>query len=105
MHPFLTHQTDLTKHTDLAAVNCNSAPVQSGLLQRWARSTIQSWKRRKMIAALHAMDNHLLKDIGINRHDIARVVDGFDDRELRMVPLAPSSNPNRVEADIKQIAA
>ncbi|WP_349367320.1 MAG: hypothetical protein ABL311_11550 [Nitratireductor rhodophyticola] len=35
------------------------------------------------------MDDNLLDDIGISRNDIPRVVNGFDDRELRMRPVSP----------------
>lgn len=39
-----------------------------------ARSLARKWQRRKAIAQLEAMDDYLLKDIGINRSDIRRVV-------------------------------
>ena len=37
------------------------------------------------------MDDRLLRDIGLNRGDIERVVGGFDGRKLRMNPLAPTA--------------
>ena len=59
-----------------------------------------------MIAALEAMDDRLLRDIGIYRNDIPRVVDGLDDRELRMRPLAaPAAKPVEIYDDIYRKAA
>ena len=43
-----------------------------------------------MIRALEALDDRLLRDIGLERGDIEDLVDSFDDRELRMVPLSPT---------------
>lgn len=60
-----------------------------GRLRRLARNVVRNWQRRRMIAALRAMDDNLLDDIGISRNDIPRVVNGFDDRELRMRPVSP----------------
>ncbi|MFC3725651.1 DUF1127 domain-containing protein [Neoaquamicrobium sediminum] len=60
-----------------------------GMLGRWARNIVRNWQRHRMIAALRAMDDNLLHNIGISRNDIPRIVDGFDDRELRMRPVAP----------------
>lgn len=61
---------------------------QKGPIRRWIAAAFRQWQRQKMIAALQAMDSRVLQDIGIERCDIERVVDGFDDRELRMVPVA-----------------
>lgn len=102
MYPNVTHQNHLTKRTDLLPVNTNAKPAQSSQLQRWVRAVRKNWKRRKMIAELHAMDNHLLKDIGIARYEINCLVDAFDDRELRIVPLAPIAN---LESAKSRIAA
>ncbi|WP_198144844.1 DUF1127 domain-containing protein [Pseudorhodobacter aquimaris] len=60
-----------------------------GLLRRWLTRSARTWQQRKMIAALNAMDNWMLRDIGIERSDIERIVKGFDAHELRMTPLAP----------------
>ena len=37
---------------------------------------------------MQALDDRVLRDMGICRQDIERIVDAFDDRELGMVPLA-----------------
>ncbi len=57
-------------------------------IRQWLRTATLRWRRRKMIATFEAMDDRLLWDIGIHRTDIVRMVDTFDERELRMRPLA-----------------
>lgn len=59
-----------------------------GLFQRLLRPAIRTWQRRKMIATLNSLDDGTLRDIGINRTDIPRIVDGFSNRELGMEPVA-----------------
>ena len=44
-----------------------------------------------MTAALERLSDRTLADIGIARADITLVVEGFDDRELGMTPLAAAS--------------
>ena len=46
--------------------------VRAGIasLARLARQAVQ---RRKVQKALHALDDHMLKDIGISRSDIERI--------------------------------
>lgn len=56
---------------------------------RWLKGVIRRWQRRKMIATLRALDDRMLRDIGLVRAEIPRVVEGFSSRELQMVPLAP----------------
>ena len=46
------------------------------VLLRWWQSAVQNWQRRKMIAALEALDDRTLMDIGVHRGGIKRVVDG-----------------------------
>ena len=71
----------------------------------WGQSVVRSWQRRKMISALSALDDHILQDIGIHRGEIERVVDGFDDRELRMTPVAPEPRPlDLTYADLSRAA-
>ena len=79
-----------TKRQMSGAVVARGAGVKKGTaFLLWWQSVVRSWQRRKMIAALSALDDHILHDIGIHRGNIERVVDGFDDRELRMTPVAP----------------
>lgn len=65
----------------------------SSIILRWWQNAVQNWQRRKMIAALEALDDRTLLDIGVHRGEIRRVVEGFNDAELRMAPLAPVLNP------------
>ncbi|MFZ1470000.1 MAG: DUF1127 domain-containing protein [Paracoccaceae bacterium] len=62
-----------------------------GPLQWLFGGLVRSWQRRCMIRAFEAMDDRLLRDIGLERGDIKDVVGSFDDRELRMVPLSPTT--------------
>lgn len=90
-------------HSTLSRLNCPAqakvrpTPFQAktarvgNAARRWLRMALRQWQRRKMIASFEAMDDRLLSDIGICRSDIHRMVQGFDARELRMVPLAPSA--------------
>lgn len=61
---------------------------RAGPVRGWLRAAFINWERRKMIETLRAMDDHLLRDIGIDRSDIPRVVDGFTEREIRMRPVS-----------------
>ena len=59
-----------------------------GAFRRWLRTTFLQWQRRKMIKNLRGMDDRLLRDIGIDRSDIPRVVNALTDRELSMRPVS-----------------
>ncbi len=59
-----------------------------GAFRRWLRTTFLQWQCRKMIETLRGMDDRLLRDIGIGRSDIPRVVNGLTDRELSMRPVS-----------------
>ncbi|SEN99546.1 protein of unknown function [Pseudorhodobacter antarcticus] len=63
-----------------------TAPSLTIAIRGWLRAAVRSWQRRKMIASLEAMDDWLLRDIGIEHADIASVVNGFNDHELMMTP-------------------
>ena len=76
-----------------------------GVISRWWQNTVQNWQRRKMIAALEALDDRTLFDIGVHRGEIRRVVEGFNDAELRMAPIAPESTSQDVSyADLRRAA-
>lgn len=77
---------------------------QNGFL-RWWQNAFRTWQRRKMIAALSALDDRILLDIGIERANIADVVDRFDDAELRMTPLASEPKSQALSCAILQRAA
>ena len=84
MHPVYLHRDFMTYRNHAANRN---TPPREGILRRWLRARIRAWQRRKMISALHAMDDRLFHDIGIERSRISDVVDGLNDRELRMRPV------------------
>ncbi len=87
MHPFLAHRNYLKYHQSQAFQEPADQSRES-VFSRWAATAMRRWKRRKMVAALNAMDDRLLSDIGLRRAEIRRVVDAFDDRELGMAPVA-----------------
>lgn len=64
-----------------------------GAIRLWLRTAFRNWERRRMIETLRGMDDHLLRDIGIDRSDIPRAVDVFTDRELGMRPVASDAEP------------
>ena len=75
------------------------------VLLRWWQSAVQNWQRRKMSAALEALDDRTLMDIGVHRGGIKRVVEGFNDAELRMAPLAAEPASHDVSyADLRRAA-
>lgn len=59
-----------------------------GLLRRWLQAAHRHWRRRDMITTFEAMNDRALRDIGIYRGDIRRLVKEFDDRDLGLMPRA-----------------
>ncbi|RKF13624.1 DUF1127 domain-containing protein [Roseovarius spongiae] len=57
-----------------------------GLIGQFGRFLARRRQRRRAIAELEAMDDMLLRDMGIYRSDIRRVVNGFGDRDLGLPP-------------------
>ncbi len=104
MHPYLSYKEFLSQSEPSGRAYRRPANA-GGALNRWMSAAARRWRRRKMIAALSAMDDRILKDIGIYRGDIARVVDGFDDRELAMVPVAQAPGPVAAERESFRKAA
>ena len=95
MHSYLTPRAYLSPSLPYARAHRNRMEAGGGILRRWLRVPIRQWQRNKMIAALHAMDDRILRDIGIYRGEIRSIVEGFDDRELGMRPLASPSDRTR----------
>lgn len=90
-------------------LNPDFRPLQASqrfdIIHRVSQSVVRKWRRRKLIATLEALDDRLLRDIGIVRGDIKHLVDGINDRKLRMVPVAPAQSTIRLEAeDLKKAA-
>ena len=91
----------LSDHAVMPAANSGRMNV----LLRWWKSAVQNWQRRKMIAALEALDDRTLLDIGVHRGEIRRVVEGFNEAELRMAPIAPEPTSHDVSyADLRRAA-
>jgi len=84
MHPYLFNPNILF----LRPLSSPKSAKRPGALRQLAKAAFRNWERRKMIATLHRMDDHLLRDIGIDRSDIPRVVEGFSTRELGMRPVS-----------------
>lgn len=82
MHPILFHCAFLRVKLLVSAKDLKQ-PQRSGRLRRWLRVRLEQWKRRKTIAALNALDDRTLRDIGIQRCHIKRFGDsltGIDSR-------------------------
>ncbi len=105
MHPILFLHEYLTQRQPNPGTQRITKRRDGLSLRRWLSAAARQWQRGRMNAALEAMDDRLLRDIGIYRSDIWRVVDGLSDRELRMAPLAPSADPVETYDDIYRKAA
>ncbi|WP_341864195.1 DUF1127 domain-containing protein [Gymnodinialimonas sp. 57CJ19] len=88
MNPIASHRYELAQSTSACATNINHPPSRSGMLARLLTSASLRWKRNRMISAFNAMDDHVLRDIGIHRTQIEQFVDSLSTRELDMAPLA-----------------
>ena len=67
----------------------SSRPSSNGFADRIGQYIAKSWaayaaarERRAAIAELHALDDHALKDIGLHRSEIERVVHGRNGHDL-----------------------
>lgn len=80
--------TYITREMIASASREGGGDESKDLVRRLFGSAIRNWRRRKMIATLEAMDDWLLRDIGLQRGDIRHTVYAFEDRELRMIPFA-----------------
>ena len=88
MYPAVSNQTTSQRFYAQQSRSHAAQTQEPGPLRRLLAAVVQNWRRRKMIAVLQALDTRTLRDIGIERCDIESIVDAFDARELRMVPLA-----------------
>ncbi len=79
MHP------DISPRTHLFPVTPAMMPRRSGL-RRLMSAVARTWQRRKMIATFEAMDDWMLKDIGLRREDIVRTVNNFDEMRATRRP-------------------
>lgn len=97
MHPYQPHQNPQPANGVKLLANGHQPQAERASAGRWLHDVIRRWQRRKMIATLRAMDDRMLRDIGLARAEIPRVVEGFSSRELRMVPLA-----SELESPVRQ---
>lgn len=96
MSPLLTHRNNLSHFARHTAPQHSPKKQRSGLILNWMNARVRNWKRRKMIATLQALDDRMLRDIGITRSEITNVVDGFNDRELNMAAIAPAAPTSKM---------
>ena len=57
-----------------------------GIVERMIRSARRKWKRRETAKELHSLSDWELRDIGVYRVDIPRVVRQIDDHDLGLRP-------------------
>ncbi len=93
MYPALSNPNTSSRFYPQQALHPDAIAQDLGPIRRFLAASVRKWRRRKMIAVLQALDTRTLRDIGIERCDIERIVDGFDAREMRMVPLAAPQRP------------
>jgi uncharacterized protein YjiS (DUF1127 family) len=93
-------------HISLGNPVFSSAPETSargGGLRHFLSAVMRRWQRRKMIATFDAMDDHILRDIGLRREDIVRVVDSFDEMRRPVAALPVSGGIiSGIEANIQR---
>jgi len=90
MHPYLINKSHIYPALPYARTHRKRDDVDGGTLRQLWRSFVRRRKRNKLMDAFHALDDRLLRDIGILRGEIHSIVHGFDDQELGMVPVAAS---------------
>ncbi len=105
MHPFFTRRLLLAELRRDRAMHGDTAVAKPGLLQRAMWLANQRWKRHKTIAALRAMDDHMLKDIGVNRYEITDIVDRPAHRDMHLVRNHANHNSVREEQSSLKLAA
>lgn len=89
MHPIQSHREYLAQERDLNSLKGGKSFMKDGFLGRWFGNASRHWERRKMIATLEAMDDRLLRDIGVFRGEIPRLVDGLLRFEQESAAMAP----------------
>jgi uncharacterized protein YjiS (DUF1127 family) len=86
----------ITREMLWQAANDDKHENSGNILRRLARSVVRKLKRRRTRSELSALSDWELRDIGIYRGDIPRVVAGLDDVDLGLAVPAPA--PVRVAA-------
>lgn len=89
--------------TDFARQEANAAPFS--VFRDLATSLARRRQRRRAMAELEAMDDATLRDIGIYRGDIRRVVDGLSDADLGLKPAPARHRSAKAPAQAGQTAS
>ena len=104
MHPNQSHRQYLAQQHGRKVVGGDRVRAENGLIRRWLGAAFRHWQRRKMIATLEAMDDRILRDIGLIRGDIPRVVQGLLDLEPESAPTASAARAERHTAPYRKAA-
>lgn len=104
MHPVPAYKNYLNQTNQHKAFGRNATGSGRGLIRRLLGLSIETWRRRRMIAAFEAMDTRTLRDIGIERHDIENVVDGYIAHERQLAPRAPQKQAATTRTSLGQVA-
>lgn len=95
--------THIARHV-LNPSSCNHRVDQRrGPLHTLVRAVIRNHRRRQMVRTLQALDDRLLRDIGIPRSDIYRVVSDADAHQHERRP-AVATAPDMEQAPYQQAA-
>ena len=86
----------ITREMIWQAANDGKRRNADGILERLVRTVAQKFIRSRTMAALHALSDWQLRDIGLHRGDIPRVVAELDDVELGLS--RPAEAPMRAHA-------
>lgn len=81
MHPHLSLQNPLAQSLAPQPAPHLVDARNHGAIRRWMHRVMSHWHQRKLIAALEAMDDRLLADVGLCRADIRRSVADLIARE------------------------
>ncbi|WP_204355278.1 DUF1127 domain-containing protein [Roseovarius amoyensis] len=99
MQPILSHRNGQRQSQLNLRALAMEPQAGSGVFGQWLRAAIRQRQRRRMIAALQALDDRTLRDIGLYRGDIPRLVAGFSDCELGMRPPRRAGRPTQAPTD------
>ena len=89
MHPDLTHLNYVAPSRRDTRAFRKRGKAAGGGIRNWFRAAYRNWQRNGMIAALASLDDATL------RGQIPSFVDGLDDHELGMVPVAEADDARR----------
>ena len=94
MHPIISRRNDNTQRDGRMAGRREN-------LRRRLRMGYEGWKRHRMISAMQAVNDHWLRNVGIDRNDIEALVDRVVQREI---PVPATASPPRCDQNSWQTA-